>query len=306
MDDKSSNQPNPASDLAACPVITSSGNPLAHSPLLQPCEVTVNETETGEEPVRAKLKETSIASTPREPAPPSDAEAEHKQVQSDDAGQLQVKLPFTGQNVDTNVEGRGRLLGKRSVDDSGADNEAQSGFIDTIVQKSQGRQRKRSKDVHSGRAPQLDPHGTAASNSPVPEELEGDNEKYRAYLPATVVNAQSKADDSYEPAMRDIADHEMSDHLFSPRKKRSRDPLDADPHREQKIAATEEARAQRRSEEYERDDNTQDFKNNEQANGILKEESAPENVERLSITEVRSELALEDHVITNINSGEPD
>lgn len=306
MDDTSSHQPNQASDLAASPAVTSSGNPLAPSSLLHPFEDAVNDSEAGEEPVRAKLKETSIASIPRQTDPPSKAGTEDKQVGPDDAGQLQVKLPSTGQSLDTIIEGRGRLLKKRSVEDSGADNEAQIGFVGTTEQNSQGRQRKRSKDVHSGRVPQSDSHGTAASNSPVPEELEGGSEKYGAYLSGTIVDTQSKADDRDEPAMQDTADHEMSDQLFSPRKKRSRDPLDADPHREQKIAATEEARAHRRSEEYERDDNPRDFKNNEQVNGTLNEESAPENVERLSIKEVKSGLALAKRLITNILSGESD
>lgn len=52
---------------------------------------------------------------------------------------------------------------------------------------------------------------------------------------------------------RDSEDLETGVTLFGPRKKRSRDQLDADIDREQKIVATEEAKAQRRSEEQERE-----------------------------------------------------
>ena len=49
-------------------------------------------------------------------------------------------------------------------------------------------------------------------------------------------------------------DLEINHSMYGPRKKRSRDQLDAELDREQKIVATEEAKAQRRSEEHERDD----------------------------------------------------
>ena len=52
---------------------------------------------------------------------------------------------------------------------------------------------------------------------------------------------------------RDSDDPDKGYAMFGPRKKRSRDQLDADIDREQKIVATEEAKAQRRSEEQERD-----------------------------------------------------
>ena len=59
----------------------------------------------------------------------------------------------------------------------------------------------------------------------------------------------------------------MFDHLTSPRRKRSRDPLDTDLHREQKIVATEEAKANRRSEELERNEVLPAINVNKQVNG---------------------------------------
>ena len=54
---------------------------------------------------------------------------------------------------------------------------------------------------------------------------------------------------------RKAEDEEMKDGDYSPRKKRSRDQMDTEADREQKIAATEGTRAQRRSEELDRADN---------------------------------------------------
>ena len=53
-------------------------------------------------------------------------------------------------------------------------------------------------------------------------------------------------------AENQLAESNTGDTPFSPSKKRSRDQLDTDADREQKIAATEETKAQRRSEEFDR------------------------------------------------------
>lgn len=55
-----------------------------------------------------------------------------------------------------------------------------------------------------------------------------------------------------EEVENEISDHEMRDSTVSPRKKRSRDQFDPDLDREQKIAATKETRAHRRSDEMSR------------------------------------------------------
>ena len=55
-----------------------------------------------------------------------------------------------------------------------------------------------------------------------------------------------------EEVEKETSDHEMRDSTVSPRKKRSRDQFDPDVDREQKIAATEETRAHRRSDEISR------------------------------------------------------
>ena len=55
-----------------------------------------------------------------------------------------------------------------------------------------------------------------------------------------------------EEVEKGTSDHEMRDSTVSPRKKRSRDQFDPDADREQKIAATEETRAHRRSDEMSR------------------------------------------------------
>lgn len=64
--------------------------------------------------------------------------------------------------------------------------------------------------------------------------------------------ARSGKPNQIERQQEHNVDQEMKDGTYSPRKKRSRDQFDTEADREQKIVATEEARAQRRSEELDR------------------------------------------------------
>lgn len=258
----------------------------AHSSSLQPSHDTASDNEAGEGPVREKLKKTSIAIIPRQTDPYASIDNGEERFQSDLGAPPQPDLSCSGQASETNVEGRGRLLRKRSFENSGADKETQTDAVATPNHTSEGRQRKRSKDVHAGRVPQVDTQEHVSPRSPVPEEVEEANDKSETPVSSNLPAAQTEKGAGQRPAMEEIADQEMSDHLFSPRKKRSRDPLDADPDREQKIVATEEARAHRRSEEYERGGNLPGINKDEQMNGTLIEGTAPENVKRLSIKEV--------------------
>ena len=267
------------------------GEPAAQISSPQPPHNLASEYEANEGPVREKLKKTSIASLARQNEPRSKADTEEKQIDSD------RQEPPTGGTLDIDVEGRGRPLRKRSFEDSGADKETENDFDKAINRSYEGRQRKRSKDVHADRVAWTETQECGLSGSPVPEEVEGDTAVREMPAPGTVANTQTKSDSEHRSAAEDIADQEMSDHLFSPRKKRSRDPLDADPHREQKIVATEEARAHRRSEEFERSEILQVKDKGEQINGTLMEEPTPEHVERLSIKEVYPRASIEERLI---------
>ena len=252
----------------------------------QPPHDIANDYEANEGPVREKLKKTSITSLSDHIEPHSKAGAEEEQIQSDKRDTLKAKAPSNGRTLETEVEGRGRPLRKRSFEDSGADKETEKDLDKAFNRSDEGRQRKKSKDVYADRVAWTETQECGLLKSPVPEELEGGSSVGEMSVPSNVANTQTKLDSEHRSAAEDIGDQEMSDHLFSPRKKRSRDPLDADPHREQKIVATEEARAHRRSEEFERSDILPVKDKGEQMNGTLMEGPTPEHVERLSIKEV--------------------
>ena len=77
----------------------------------------------------------------------------------------------------------------------------------------------------------------------------GSNTEKDGHLKEATTNSSS------EGTGTETSDHEMRDSTASPRKKRSRDQFDPDIDREQKIAATAETRAHRRSDEIQRGDN---------------------------------------------------
>ena len=92
----------------------------------------------------------------------------------------------------------------------------------------------------------------AATNS-VSEgtEMEEDDHRDEAGEPAQRTS-EAATNSVSEEVENETSDHEMRDSTVSPRKKRSRDQFDPDLDREQKIAATKETRAHRRSDEMSR------------------------------------------------------
>ena len=92
----------------------------------------------------------------------------------------------------------------------------------------------------------------AATNS-ISEEAEMEEDGHRDEAGEPVQRTSEAATNSVsEEAENETSDHEMRDSTVSPRKKRSRDQFDPDLDREQKIAATKETRAHRRSDEMSR------------------------------------------------------
>ena len=290
-----SSQPNETSNLAISHGVSGLSKPTAQSPSLQPSHDIPIDHEVNEGPVREKLKKTSIASLQNEPHLKADTEEE--QAESGEGNTVQEKPPRNGRILETDIGGRGRPLRKRSFEDSGGDKETENEFDKAVSRSFEGRQRKRSKDIHANRAAWTETQDRGHLRSPVSEEVEGGTALYEMPVPSTVANIQTKPDSEHRSAAEDVADQEMSDHLFSPRKKRSRDPLDADPHREQKIIATEEAKAHRRSEEFDRSEILPVKDKGEQMNGTLMEGPTPEHVERLSIKEVYLKASIEERLI---------
>ena len=88
-------------------------------------------------------------------------------------------------------------------------------------------------------------------NTPKEAEIKGNDHRKEIGEPAQR-KSEAAMDEVSEEVEKGSSDHEMRDSTVSPRKKRSRDQFDPDVDREQKIAATEETRAHRRSDEIPR------------------------------------------------------
>ena len=280
-------QPTSTSDQAVMQNSNDISGSAAHSASSKSFLDVTSDNEASEGPIREKLKKTSIASIPKENNMYSTADIE-EQIQSHPGRDPRSDPISTGGSQELNAQNRGRLLRKRSSEDTATDKETLCKSGDTITSSLEGRERKRSKDVHTSRIPRADTHEQGPIRSPVPEEAESEEcaDMYDQPRPNELPNDDSDIG-ARQPAMgEDSTDQEMRDHPFSPRKKRSRDPLDTDPHREQKIVATEEARAHRRSEEYERGKNFPDVAKGEQVDVPVVEEPAPANAEHLPIKEV--------------------
>ncbi|KAI4232809.1 MAG: hypothetical protein L6R40_007301 [Gallowayella cf. fulva] len=209
--------------------------------------------------VREKLKKTSIATLPKTDAAalPSGCGMEHRPPKDDFKGLPEQDT--LNQTPSPTSESRGRLSRKRSYDDSvePTAEAAASPWESPSIQDDGKHARKRSRDVRAAQA-----QGTKSSGLPTEAVL------------------QERESSSDEPLENDVLDREMEDSISSPRKKRSREDLDTDLHRGQKIAATEEARANRRSEDSERSQlPTQDD------NGVVHTTEKPQQTQETSTIE---------------------
>lgn len=200
-----------------------------------------SDNDTSERPVREKLKKTSLASLPRDNLMSPRA---HTEAERDDAMLMHHDVAST-----TGVcpGPRGRPLRKRSFDDIEPAEGDTSEVTTDVIGNIGGHARKRSRDVRVGAGFDGESRKRGAPETPVQEVDEqnlSDNEM-----------AELEDDRSPESGalshIQDAVDEDMTDSAL-PRKKRSRDQFDTDMDREQKIPATEEAKAQRRSEESER------------------------------------------------------
>lgn len=213
-----------------------------------------SDNETSERPVREKLKNASLASIPKEsPAYTSNEDAsdvndlvEYNSPSANPEGAL-----YRSKNIDDSMYDRQlKANRKRSFDDLGIIRTYETNNSAAEVDISLTPTQKRSMITHGhslGEGSRLEP------TSKVPE-LAHDwrGFEHDAVTIEAVTNLTNGTDTAPSPP-EDSNDPEMIYSTLGPRKKRSRNQLDADIDREQKIVATEEARAQRRSEEQERD-----------------------------------------------------
>ena len=256
---------------------------------LRPTAETISDNDTSEKPVREKLKKTSIASMsnhivgrPERALKANEEKSAPENMHRDLSPEKQINKK--------GVESRGRPVKKRSFDDLGTPEAEGFGFEAgreyAAKPNANGHLRKRSRDVRVGESSKEDRRPPRAEN-PVREEsedaasgvetsetrinetknavnsitsatetssqvfMEQDKQTQDITEPTCHVPKTVKQDDVTETE-KESADQEMRDSASSPRKKRSRDQFDTEADREQKIPATEEARANRRSDELER------------------------------------------------------
>ena len=215
-----------------------------------------SDNEASEKPVREKLKKASIASIPRNAQAHSGidvpSEPDRAVVQTEPI--IPSEDHSSSGNGTDNVNGyRGRPLKKRSFDDLERGDEENTSPPQSIDRDAIPQVRKRSRGVRRGQGSEAEDQPEDRSGTPLYEgqgrekSMDEMSEPDDTYLMQNIQNVAPISDPDPE-------DLEMRDSALSPRKKRSRDHLDPDTDREQKIVATEEAKAQRRSEENERDE----------------------------------------------------
>ena len=200
-----------------------------------------SDNDASERQTRERLKKANLGSISSVIAGSLEAGESSDQMMSTQDDQLQ-SLPA---DTESEEDVRGRVGRKRSLDDITTieDKDAlEGGGIDTETDHT----RKRSREVRNG-----EPHRSKGRRQISPEatlqeayELVGDKESTKASIQNGSI--QSTGIDT-PPSESEIVDEKMQDSIRSPRKKRSRDLAEIESHREQKIAATDENRARRRS-----------------------------------------------------------
>lgn len=246
-----------------------------------------SDNDTSEKPVREKLKKTSLASMSNHILGRQERAARANEEKSE-PGHMHRDSSPEKDTEKKRVEPRGRPVKKRSFDDldtpEADGNEA--GREHATKPNANGHLRKRSRDVRVGETPKENrrpllagtpvreesedvangvetseacnngPNNTVDSLSPVngtPPLVEREQAKQAQDIDESIKRVSEKVQQNdVTNAGNEPADQEMRDSASSPRKKRSRDQFDAEADREQKIPATEEARAHRRSDELER------------------------------------------------------
>ena len=220
----------------------------ASSSSLQPPTDTASDNDNGEKPVREKLKKTSIASIPKDSSALSRSDGKETEENGLRITDNEHDVPVSGEAAFTNIEQRGRPERKRSLNRlggaEGRENSTGSGQVESSLEHA----RKRSRDVRVGDRLKDGSRIKAAPESPLREAADESMEK----------STEERYDDVNEIGTplsgQDDTDQKMDEPVFSPRKKRSRDQFETETQREQKIAATDETKARRRSEEEERQD----------------------------------------------------
>ena len=288
MTQKDHRQQTSPSDVSRLPRDVSTSPPTS----LKPTTESISDNDTSEKPVREKLKKTSLASMSSHIIGGQERTfKENEETPAPDHIHNDSSPERLTKKMD--LEPRGRPVKKRSFDDlDTAEIEGSEGAGENVeIFNGNGHLRKRSKDVRASEAPK-DNSRPLLAEIDVREELEdiasgGESKEACFNGPKTTVEGSTPTNeilsrggreqveqilqvmneplsnfcdkvprDDVPEVAKESADQEMRDSASSPRKKRSRDQFDTEADREQKIPATEEARAHRRSDEFERSANS--------------------------------------------------
>ena len=247
---------------------------------------TASDNDTSEKPIRDKLKKTSIASLSQQASNSQGEIIALGDKPTDTITSQQTDSMEREMSPEDQGSARGRPVKKRSFDDLEAtEDDIENVHISETQDYDNGHARKRSRDVRAGGAlhENRQPHAagvtleeegeSSAGPSGSPERVDVDVVESKTAMnppehPTPQANASNKSDPNDDDA-NGIEDEEafscmdtnvdpkgyaIHNSVTSPRKKRSREYFDNDMDREQKIPATEEARAQRRSDEIDRDE----------------------------------------------------
>ncbi|MCJ1478546.1 hypothetical protein MMC13_007227 [Lambiella insularis] len=210
-----------------------------HTVNLHPVGDYASDGDTGERPVREKLKKTSIASLPKFCAVPAEVgTAEHPDTVMGSHEVAEEALQAI-QNEDTNSKERGRPPGKRALEDPDAVETEKDGPIDTSFAARHAR--KRSRDIRSVEDKKSGSR-RRSTETPVQEETEDmESPKEDTALRHNLEDTSIK--EHPVQTTTETVDQEMQESILSPKKKRSRDQFESESQREQKIAATDVNRA---------------------------------------------------------------
>lgn len=214
-----------------------------------------SDNETGERPVREKLKKASIASRPMDSSIHTSTGGgtdENNDFGRANSFTKPERTPSLARNFDASSNGcpawaeRNQLIAGLTM----------GGKYETYISENEAKEnyssiRKDSFNIHLKNLHEEAPtEALMQVAGPDNDQSSPDHNVTRTSSQAHITVIDS---DILPLSKKSSDDLEMGHASFGPRKKRSRDQLDPDIDREQKIVATEEAKAQRRSEEHERD-----------------------------------------------------
>jgi hypothetical protein len=215
----------------------------------------------GEKPVREQLKKTSIATLPKYDIAAGDHNLEVEEVDNEAADtHMTTPSSTTVNTAEASTEGapdgpRAKFQGKRLREEQNSNDYLKDSPEDPPTPSLGGHARKRSRDVRSGELSRAG-QDTNIGGSPLAEEDEEEGleegEPTVTHEPLTQAPAGIPATSSTENGEATPDDHYMQETIQSPspKKKRSREDFDSSQsQREQKIAATDENRRRRSSEE---------------------------------------------------------